>query len=140
MCDKYSHSNNPSYRNDNWKFTRLPAKWKTMKYLQSLNNQSSCSYAANTIYLNICSCRRHSKPLVELRRLDYWLLSGEIQNVAERKDVIPLIKTGHSALVLQIFCEEQYYRYKYYIEFEGELKFITPFVCKFANKLSSSYP
>ena len=44
---------------------------------------------------------RQEIPLVQ-RRLDYWLISDCMQGFIEHADIIPTIKSDHSAITLQI--------------------------------------
>ena len=44
---------------------------------------------------------RQKKPLIQ-RRLDYWLISDGLQDFIEDSDIIPSIKSDHSAITLQI--------------------------------------
>ena len=51
---------------------------------------------------------REKKPLVQ--DLDFWLVSDCLQDVAEHTDIIPSIKTDHSAITLQIKSIESHAR------------------------------
>ena len=44
---------------------------------------------------------RQKRPLIQ-RRLDYWLISDCLQDIIEHTDIIPSIKSDHSAITLQI--------------------------------------
>lgn len=44
---------------------------------------------------------RQKKPFIQ-RRLDYWLISDYLQDFIEEVDIIPSIKSDHSAITLQI--------------------------------------
>ena len=52
---------------------------------------------------------RQRKPLVQ-RRLDFWLVSDCLQDVEEYTDIIPSIKSYHSAITLHIKSNESHAR------------------------------
>ena len=43
-----------------------------------------------------------AKKTVVLRRLDFWLINSTIQEEVENVDIIPTIRTDHSAISLHI--------------------------------------
>ena len=52
---------------------------------------------------------RQRKPFVQ-RRLDFWLVSDCLQDVVEYTDIIPSIKSDHSAITLHIKSNESHAR------------------------------
>ena len=63
---------------------------------------------------------RQKTPLRQ-RRLDYWLVSDEIQEDIEKADILPAILSDHSAIILKINSVPQSNRGPYYWKFNTSL-------------------
>ena len=63
---------------------------------------------------------RQKRPLVQ-RRLDFWLISDCMQDFIEHADIIPSIKSDHSAITLQINSIEDKVRGPSYWMFNSSL-------------------
>ena len=56
---------------------------------------------------------RQRKPYVQ-RRLDYWLVCDCLEDVVEHTDIIPSIKSDHSAITLQVKSIENHALHLYF--------------------------
>ena len=63
---------------------------------------------------------RQKSPFLQ-RRLDYWLMSDAYQEEVEKVDIIPLINSDHSAIVLEFNSIERQKHGPSYWKFNGSL-------------------